>query len=86
VYDIYESNSELDMKDFQQHATESFPLYIEEKHCMEISHPRPAEDQEQSFPMGPVYDNYDSDPWESHEEGEEEPKESFISCPEPISQ
>jgi hypothetical protein len=53
---------------------------------MEINHPGPAEDQEQSFPMGLVYDNYDSDPWESHEEGEEEPKEPFISCPEPISE
>jgi hypothetical protein len=53
---------------------------------VEISHPGPAEDQEKSFPMGPVYDDYDSDPWESHEKEEGEPNEQFISCPEPVSE
>jgi hypothetical protein len=72
VYDSCESDSEMDMKDFQEHATNPFPLYIKEKHCVEIDHPGPAEDQEKSFPMGPVYEDYDSDPWESHEEEEEE--------------
>jgi hypothetical protein len=33
--------------------------------------------------MVPVYDDYDSDPWESHEEEEEEPNVQFISFPEP---
>ena len=67
MYDIFESDSELDMKDFQENATKPFPLYIEGKHCVEIIHLGPAEDQEQSFPMGPVFDDYDFDPWESHE-------------------
>jgi hypothetical protein len=44
------------------------------------------DDEEKSFPMVPVYDDYDSDPWESHEEEEEEPEGQFISCPEPISE
>jgi hypothetical protein len=86
VYDSYESDSEMNMKDFQEHATEPFPLYIEGKHCVEIIHPGPAEDQEKSFPMGLVYEDYDSDPWESHEEEEGEPNEQFISCPEPVSE
>jgi hypothetical protein len=83
VYDSFESDSELDMNDFQEHAIEPFPLYIEGKHCVEISHPGPAKDQEQIFPMGLVYDDYDSNPWESHEKEEGEPNEQFISCPEP---
>jgi hypothetical protein len=31
-------------------------------------------DNKQSFPMVPIYDDYGSDPWESHGEEEEEPK------------
>jgi hypothetical protein len=85
VYDSYESDFELDMKDFQEHAAEPFPLYIEGKHCVEISHPGPAEDPEPSFPIGLVYEDYDSDPWESHEE-EGERNEQFISCPKPVSE
>jgi hypothetical protein len=38
-----------DIKDFQEHTTEPFPLYIEEKHCVEICHSVPTEDKEQSF-------------------------------------
>jgi hypothetical protein len=72
MYDSYESDYEMDMKDFQEHATEPFSLYIKEKHCVEIGHPGPVEDQEQSFPMVLVYDDYDSYLWEIHEEEEEE--------------
>jgi hypothetical protein len=53
---------------------------------VEISHPGHAEYQEQSFPMGLVYDDYDSDPWESHEKEEGDPNGKFISCPEPVSE
>jgi hypothetical protein len=36
---------------------------------------------------GPVYDDYESDPWESQEEEpEEQQKGQFISCPEPVSE
>jgi hypothetical protein len=31
-------NSEVDMKDFQDHTIDPFPLYIKEKHCVEIIH------------------------------------------------
>jgi hypothetical protein len=48
------------------------------------------QDEEKSFPTGPVYDDYESDPWESQEEEPEEPeeqqKEQFISCPEPVGE
>jgi hypothetical protein len=44
------------------------------------------DDEEHKFPMGPIYDDYDSDPWESHEEEKEQQKGQFISCPEPISE
>jgi hypothetical protein len=47
VYDNYESDSDVDMKDFQDHTIDPFPLYIKEKHCVEINHPRSAEDIKQ---------------------------------------
>jgi hypothetical protein len=44
----------------------------------------------QSFPTGPIYDDYDSDPWESKEEAPEEPEEQskmqFTDCAEPVSE
>jgi hypothetical protein len=44
----------------------------------------------QSFPIGPIYDDYDSDPWESKEETPEEPEEQskmqFTDCAEPVSE
>jgi alpha-galactosidase/6-phospho-beta-glucosidase family protein len=46
VYDSYESDSELDMQDFQEHTTEPYPLFIKEKYYEEINHPGPAEDTE----------------------------------------
>jgi hypothetical protein len=59
-------------------------------YCEEINHPWPAEiteqhDEEKNFPTGPVYDDYESDPWESQEEEpEEQQEEQFISCSEPV--
>jgi hypothetical protein len=70
---------------FQEHTTKPFPLYIEEKHCVEIRHSVPIEDKEKSFPMFPVYDDYDSDPWERNEKEEGEPNVQFISCLEPAN-
>ena len=78
---IYMESYVLDFEDFQEHTTEPFPLYIEEKHRVEIRHYVPTEDKEQSFPMVPVYDDYEYDIWESHEEEEEEENVQFISCP-----
>jgi hypothetical protein len=43
-------------------------------------------DKKQSFPMVPIYDDYESDPWESHGEEEEEPKMQFTDCSEPVSE
>jgi hypothetical protein len=60
-------------EDFQEHTTEPFPLYIEEKHCVESHYFVPTEDKGQSFPMFHVNDYYDFDPWEIHEEEEGEP-------------
>jgi hypothetical protein len=73
VYDSYESNSEMDMQDFQEHTSESYPLFTKGKYCEEISHPWPTEItekhiEEQSSSHGPVYDDYESDPCESQEE------------------
>jgi hypothetical protein len=77
VYDNYESNSELDMQDIQEHTIEPYPLFIKEDYHEEINHPVLAEIteqqiEEQRFLTGPVYVDYESDPWESHED---EPKE-----------
>jgi hypothetical protein len=42
-------------------------------------------DNKQIFPMAPIYDDYESDPWESHGE-EEEPKMQFTECAEIVSE
>ena len=60
------------MQDFQEHTVKSHPLFLEEKYYEEIIHLGPAEDidqqiEEKIFSMGHVYDDYESDPWESHE-------------------
>jgi hypothetical protein len=47
VYDIYESDSDVDMKDFQDHTIDPFPLYFKEKHCVDINHLGSTEDIEQ---------------------------------------
>jgi hypothetical protein len=47
VYDSYESDSELDMQDFQEQTAEPYPLFAKEKYYEEINHPGPAEDTEQ---------------------------------------
>jgi hypothetical protein len=91
VYDSYESDSELDMWDFQEQTSEPYPLFINEKYYEEISHPGPAERlsnslKSKSFPTGPVYDDYESDPWESHEEEERKQKAVYSYCPEPTSE
>jgi hypothetical protein len=78
------------MQDFQEQTTESYPLFTNEEYYEEILHPWPLEDPEQQieekrFPTGLVYDGYESDPWEIHEEEpEEQQKGWFISCSEPI--
>jgi hypothetical protein len=35
--------------------------------------------------MVPIYDDYESDPWESHEGEKEELNGQFISCPELVN-
>jgi hypothetical protein len=70
------------MLDFQEQTIEPYPLFTKEKYHEEISHPSPSEDieqyeEEQSFSTGPVYDHYESDPWESQEE---EPEERGAVC------
>jgi hypothetical protein len=64
------------MQDFQEHIAEPYPLFIKEKYYEEISHLGPVEIteqqiEEQIFPIVPVYDDYESHPWESYEEEEE---------------
>jgi hypothetical protein len=66
--DIHMESYVSNFEDFQEHTMEPFPLYIKEKHCVEMHHSVPTEDKGKIFPMFPVYDDYDSDPWESHEE------------------
>jgi hypothetical protein len=92
VYDNYESNSELDMLDFQEQTAEPYPLFTKEKYNEEINHPSPSEDveqheEEQSFPTGIVYDDYESDFGERQgEELEEKKKGHFIVFTEPVSE
>jgi hypothetical protein len=80
VYDNYESDSELDILDFQEQIVEPCPLFINENYYKKINYPGCAEIteqqfEEQIFPMGPVYDEYESDPWESQEGEDEELEE-----------
>jgi hypothetical protein len=49
VYDSYESDSELDMQDFQEQIAEPCPLFINENYYEEINYPGPAEITEQQF-------------------------------------
>jgi hypothetical protein len=88
VYDNYESSSELDGHDFQEQTVGPYPLFTKQDYLEEIIHPRPVrytkqQDEEKSFSTGPIYDDYESDPWESQEEEpeelEEQQKEKFIS-------
>jgi hypothetical protein len=79
------------MQDIQEHTSDPYPFFCEEYYHEEINHPGPTEITEQQikeqiFPTGPVYDDYESDPWESHEdEPKEKQKGKFISCPEHIT-
>jgi hypothetical protein len=65
------------MQDIHEKTTDPYPPFIKEDYHEEINHPVLAEIteqqiEEQSFLTSPVYDDYESDPWESHED---EPKE-----------
>jgi hypothetical protein len=84
TYDSYESESELDMLDFQEQVAEPYPLLAKENYHEEISYLSLSGDaeqyeEEQNHPMVPIYDEYESDL------GETEPEEQNISCPEPVS-
>jgi hypothetical protein len=84
IYDSYESESELDMLDFQEQVAEPYPLLAKENCHEEISYLSLSGDaeqyeEEQNHPMVPIYDEYESDL------GETEPEEQNISCPEPVS-
>jgi hypothetical protein len=46
VYNSYESDFDMDMKDFQDHTIDPFPLFSKENHWVETSHPGPIEDIE----------------------------------------
>jgi hypothetical protein len=89
MYDSYESGSELDTQNFQEKTAEPSPLFTNERQCEEISPPE-QQIEKQSFPTGPIYDDYDSDPWESQEEAPGEPEEQskmqFTDCAEPVSE
>jgi hypothetical protein len=89
MYDNYESGSELDTQSFQEKTAEPSPLFTNRRPCEEISPPE-QQIEKQSFPTGPIYDDYDSDPWESQEEAPEEPEEQskmqFTNCTEPVSE
>ena len=77
-----------------QPSYDSYETYYDrEQYYEEINYPGSTEITEQQFenncfPTGPVYDEYESDLGESQGEEEEETKEKhkgkFSSCPEPI--
>jgi hypothetical protein len=86
----YEGNAE----DIPVHETDVFgsPAYDEEV-ISSTDQEQPTfdeypneDDEEQSFSMVLVYDDYESDPWESHEGEMEELNVQFISCPEPVNE
>jgi hypothetical protein len=82
TYDSHESESELDMLDFQEQVAEPCPLLTKENHHEEISHLSLSGDaeqyeEEQNLPGEAVYDEYESDPGESQEEEEKEPEEQL---------
>jgi hypothetical protein len=87
VYDSYESGSKLDTQNFQEKTAKPPPLFTNERPCEEISLPE-QQIKNQSFPTGPIYDDYDSEPWESQEEASEEledqSKMQFTDCAEPF--
>jgi hypothetical protein len=60
------------MQDLQEQTVEPYPLFTNEEYYEEINHPEKHE-EEKNFPTGPVYDDYESDLWESQEE---EPEKS----------
>jgi hypothetical protein len=90
VYDSYESDSELEMQDFQEHTTESYPLFTKGKYCEEINHPWPAgitEQQIEEKSSSMVLFMMIMTLTLGRAKKEEEEKEGqFISCPEPISE
>ena len=43
-------------------------------------------DEEHRFSMVHVYDDYEYDPWESHEGEKEELNVQLVSCPEPVNE
>jgi hypothetical protein len=66
------------MKDFQEHPTEPFSLYIKEKHCVEINHPGPTENTKQhveEFSCPQLVDVIGED----NEEGDQQPASTFHS-------
>jgi hypothetical protein len=72
------------MQDFQEQTAKPYPLFVKGDYHEEVNHPFPVEiteqhDEEKKFPTSPVYDDYESNPWESQEE---ELEEQFISCSE----
>jgi hypothetical protein len=39
IYDNYESDSEMDIQDFQEHTIDPYPLFAKEEYYEEINHP-----------------------------------------------
>jgi hypothetical protein len=67
-------------------AADDRELFSKEKHCVEIRHSVPTKDKEKSFSLVPIDDDYESDPWESHEGEMEELNVQFTSCPELVNE
>jgi hypothetical protein len=82
----------------EDHRNKGQPLFDEyysddEKHAYPtFDHYKHIEEpvSKKSFPTGPIYDDYDSDPWESQEEEPEEPAEQskiqFTDYAEPVNE
>jgi hypothetical protein len=90
TYDSHESESELNMLDFQEWVTEPCPLLTKENYHKEIHHLSLLGDaekyeEEKNLPGGPIYDEYEFDLGESQEE-EKEPEEQSAFCSEPVNE
>jgi hypothetical protein len=79
--------SELEQQQGKETATaDDRELFSKEKHCVEIRHSVPTKDKEKSFSLVPIDDDYELDPWESHEGEMEELNVQFTSCPELVNE
>ena len=69
-----------------QHVSDSMKKDIDYESELEQQQGSSEDNEEKSFSLVSIYDDYELDPWESHEGEMEELNLQFTSCPEPINE